>query len=290
MSIDPQQKITEVERLIQDGQLEKARATVLEMFQKGTDSSAALEWYERITYLEQGMSDESIYVLCSVDRQGADYSELLATLQDVKKPDEVIFPSLSDAYHGYPRLRKKHLAIASIIFIDLSIPSFAIPEEIQRTKEYLPKAVFVLYTNQYEYLRCSKELPEQWAKSFLHYYKVYKDEGELRVTLREVLDRARSTAVQKVKAWADGKLSGEEQGRIGHYEEEQYRVRLRQNLASLFNKDELCTLCFDLGIQYDNLPSTLDGMARELVANCERHGRLSELAEKGKRLRPNALW
>lgn len=63
-------------------------------------------------------------------------------------------------------------------------------------------------------------------------------------------------------------------------------VRLRRRLAAHFSLDELRTLCFDLGIAHENLPDTLDGMARELVRFCERHGRISELMEVLNQLRP----
>ena len=68
------------------------------------------------------------------------------------------------------------------------------------------------------------------------------------------------------------------------------RARLRQNIAEHFTKDELRTLCFDLGIEHENLPETKDGMARELVAYCERTGRVPELVEKCKGLRPKVAW
>ena len=68
------------------------------------------------------------------------------------------------------------------------------------------------------------------------------------------------------------------------------RAELRQKLAEHFNKEELRTLCFDLGIEHENLPDTKDGMARELVAYCERHGRIPELVAACQRLRPRVAW
>jgi formylglycine-generating enzyme required for sulfatase activity len=68
------------------------------------------------------------------------------------------------------------------------------------------------------------------------------------------------------------------------------RADLRQKLAEHFNKEELRTLCFDLGIEHENLPDTKDGMARELVAYCERQGRIPELAATCQRLRPRVEW
>ncbi len=69
-----------------------------------------------------------------------------------------------------------------------------------------------------------------------------------------------------------------------------YRARLRENLTEHFNKEELCTLCFDLGIEHENLPDAKDSMARELVALCERAGRVADLVAKCKKSRPEVAW
>ncbi len=53
---------------------------------------------------------------------------------------------------------------------------------------------------------------------------------------------------------------------------------------------ELRTLCFDLGIEHENLPEAKNGMARGLVEHCERTGRVPELVEKCKGLRPKVAW
>ena len=70
----------------------------------------------------------------------------------------------------------------------------------------------------------------------------------------------------------------------------QHLAWLRRNLAEHFNKEELRTLCFDLGIEHENLPETKDGMARELVAYCERIGKIRELVAQCRKLRPNVSW
>jgi hypothetical protein len=67
-------------------------------------------------------------------------------------------------------------------------------------------------------------------------------------------------------------------------------AKLRQMLAEHFNVEELRTLCFDLRIEHENLSSTLDGMTRELVSYCKRHGRISELIEALKQQRPKVPW
>jgi hypothetical protein len=47
--------------------------------------------------------------------------------------------------------------------------------------------------------------------------------------------------------------------------------RLRQILATRFSESELRTLCFDLGIDYDDLPGQEKASkARELIAYLER--------------------
>lgn len=68
------------------------------------------------------------------------------------------------------------------------------------------------------------------------------------------------------------------------------RAKLRQNLAKHFDKEELRTLCFDLDIEYENLPETKDGMARELVRHCDRHDRIPQLVQKCRELYPNVSW
>jgi len=68
-------------------------------------------------------------------------------------------------------------------------------------------------------------------------------------------------------------------------------ARLHQNLAAHFGDEELRSLCFDLGVDYANLPAEgKDGKARELVAYCERRGRIPELVEMCRNLRPNVEW
>jgi hypothetical protein len=68
-------------------------------------------------------------------------------------------------------------------------------------------------------------------------------------------------------------------------------TRLRQILATRFDEGELRTLCFDLGIRYDTLPTEgTENKARELVDYLERHDRILELVGTGERLRPDIAW
>lgn len=68
-------------------------------------------------------------------------------------------------------------------------------------------------------------------------------------------------------------------------------VDLHEVLAVRFNESELRTLCFDLEIDYDDLPGAAKtDKARELVAYLERRERIHELAQVGRRLRPDVSW
>ncbi len=64
--------------------------------------------------------------------------------------------------------------------------------------------------------------------------------------------------------------------------------RLREQLRALFSDSELRDLCFDLGIDYENLPGAAKGdKARELILHVERLGRLPELVGRVIELRPH---
>lgn len=66
---------------------------------------------------------------------------------------------------------------------------------------------------------------------------------------------------------------------------------LRQLITEYFDDDELRTLCFDLSVDYESLPSMgKAGKARDLVAYMQRNGRLQELIDVGKRERPFLEW
>jgi hypothetical protein len=72
---------------------------------------------------------------------------------------------------------------------------------------------------------------------------------------------------------------------------ESLRSRLRQGLSDLFSEEELRTLCFDLGVDYENLPgSGKIGKAREIVAYFERRSSIPQLITQCRRLRPNGPW
>jgi hypothetical protein len=66
---------------------------------------------------------------------------------------------------------------------------------------------------------------------------------------------------------------------------------LRQILVKYFDDDELRTLCFELQVEYADLPSpSRKGKARELITYLERRDRLHKLIAIGQAMRPNAPW
>ena len=69
------------------------------------------------------------------------------------------------------------------------------------------------------------------------------------------------------------------------------RAKLRQVLSTLFNESELSSLCFDLSVNYENLPGNgTSDKARELIAHLDRRGRISELVDSIRMLRPQVVW
>ena len=72
---------------------------------------------------------------------------------------------------------------------------------------------------------------------------------------------------------------------------ETLRVRLHMMIDDHFDKDELQTLCFDMGVNYDDLSGeNKSGKARELIAYCERRDKIPDLVARCKKLRPTASW
>jgi len=66
---------------------------------------------------------------------------------------------------------------------------------------------------------------------------------------------------------------------------------LRDELAQRFTKEDLRALCFDLGVDYDDLPSaTKINQSQDLILYLERTGRLDELIARCRQLRPNVKW
>lgn len=69
-----------------------------------------------------------------------------------------------------------------------------------------------------------------------------------------------------------------------------YLAQLRKNIEDHFSLEELRILCFGLNINHQNLPATIGSMTMELVALCQREGRISELVRACSKERPQVSW
>jgi len=69
------------------------------------------------------------------------------------------------------------------------------------------------------------------------------------------------------------------------------RTGLRQNLERLFSVSELQNICFDMGIEFENLPgATRSDKVRALIELCEHTERIDELLGHCRAQRPKAAW
>lgn len=64
-------------------------------------------------------------------------------------------------------------------------------------------------------------------------------------------------------------------------------ISLRQNLSS-FSEDNLRDICFEMGIDYDNIAGL--NQVGELISYCKRRGRIPELVVISRRLHPDIQW
>ena len=72
---------------------------------------------------------------------------------------------------------------------------------------------------------------------------------------------------------------------------QQQLVDLNSKMNQVFSLDEIESLCFTTGIDFESLPGEGKGAKiRELIAFCQRRGRLDELADKVRTERPQVAW
>ena len=68
-------------------------------------------------------------------------------------------------------------------------------------------------------------------------------------------------------------------------------VELNSKMNQVFSLDEIESLCFDMGIDFESLPGGNKGSRiRELIEFCRRRGRDKELAAKVRAERPQVAW
>ena len=67
--------------------------------------------------------------------------------------------------------------------------------------------------------------------------------------------------------------------------------QLRDEIATCFNEEEIVGLCFDLDIEYEDLPGTTRiNKIMGLIDYCRRHGLSGKLVQHCEKLRPNGNW
>ncbi|WP_374687649.1 AAA-like domain-containing protein [Promineifilum sp.] len=70
-----------------------------------------------------------------------------------------------------------------------------------------------------------------------------------------------------------------------------HRIRLRDQLVSYFSRAELQTLCYDLGIPFDDLAGeTLTNKVEDLIGRLERSGQVAQLIAYCQRERSQVVW
>lgn len=71
----------------------------------------------------------------------------------------------------------------------------------------------------------------------------------------------------------------------------QIKVKIRDLLVDGFNVDELRDICFEVGIDYEATGSqSIRTFARETVESAKRFGKLAEIVNVAKKMRPNLDW
>jgi class 3 adenylate cyclase/tetratricopeptide (TPR) repeat protein len=88
-----------------------------------------------------------------------------------------------------------------------------------------------------------------------------------------------------------GESAGQPAGGGDEERRQQRLALLRHILDTRFDEGELRTLCFDLGVEYEDLPAMGQAnKARELVAYFERRDRIPELISTGRQMRGDVPW
>lgn len=101
-----------------------------------------------------------------------------------------------------------------------------------------------------------------------------------RLVRLSLLGRSQHLSVEDPHNWSEG---------TGNHVEA--RAQLRRDLTEYFSAEELKTLCFDFGIDYDDLPGEdKSAKARELITYLKRRSRISDLIKACYSERPQIPW
>lgn len=117
---------------------------------------------------------------------------------------------------------------------------------------------------------------------------IFVPEGETRTLAEMPLEQRNSISTRKlaVAQFYEAILEEEHAGVLL-----QNRIRLRELLARHFSKTELESLCFDLGIDKEELPEGVKKeLAQEIILYCERHDKMELLLKACREQRPTTEW
>ncbi len=130
--------------------------------------------------------------------------------------------------------------------------------------------------------------PEPRGHQIFGWDAIFIPEGQDRTFAEMPLEQRHSISTRKlaVAAFYTAVLQEEQADALL-----QNRIRLRELIVRYFNRTELESLCFDLGIDKDNLPNiTKQEMAQEIILYCERHDLILRLLDLCRSQRPSADW
>ncbi len=117
---------------------------------------------------------------------------------------------------------------------------------------------------------------------------IFVPDGETRTIAEMSVEQRNSTSTRKlaVAQFYETVLNEEHAGLLL-----QNRIRLRELLTRHFSKVELESLCFDVGIDKDELPEGVKKeLAQEIILYCERHEKMGLLLEACRNQRPTTEW
>ena len=130
--------------------------------------------------------------------------------------------------------------------------------------------------------------PEPRGSETYGWEAIFIPDGHTRTLAQMSLEQRNNISTRKlaVAALAQAELEEEQAEALL-----QNRIRLRELMLRYFNKPELESLCFDLGIDRHDLPNaTKQELAQEIILYCERRQLTERLLEICRRQRPLAEW
>lgn len=166
------------------------------------------------------MSSSKVFIYTEYDGlrgRRAPGPNLLGVLPFITTDDEYSFSGAAMLSHGscleaevgrrppktfieVRRLLASPSQIPYVYILDFSTLCRSVVQEIERSRRWMPLAVFILHCTDGEYDRCIAEAPNEWKIRLSRFFRLPKNKAGLsRKELRRLLDVATATAIEKVK-------------------------------------------------------------------------------------------